>query len=395
MENITPEIQPPEQKTTSGGIGKYVYGGLIFGVLIVVGALLYFLPRIINQSNSLQPKSVPATQTETTTKGWEKPVSVHQGLPLLNDGKLFIYSIDKKQSTLVKDSVYDGGESGRGSTGVLQSPDLLYSIFIDKDNQLILLSNDTLEQKIVTKKVKYFSGWAPNSEKFVYYVEPDNIATRTENEMGADQNNTTEKFSQEVDDGYFLFDINTGKIQKLPLTYFETFIDNNRILTKTDGNSYNYVVFDITTFTADYQLVKDTFQFGSGQFSFTKDGKQWVFTDSFHPTSDDNIVLANFPNRKGIVIESAAWAYVQGSMISQDGHKVVYQHRAGMSDGVPDDRTLVYDVNTKTKKELGTGNPRFWINNDKVLFSLSSDSQTQYAIADVNSGAIEKINLPK
>ncbi len=396
MENIPNEADDNNKRSAKSVFFKSIYFGFVFAAItVLIVVILYLMPKDISKTEQEIQTPTSNLTSETPEKDWQKPVSQLSGIPLNLNQKLYLYSLDNHQSRLISDETKAGsGESGKGDSSALPSPDLLYTAFIDRDEKLILMSNDTAEQKVIAQKAKYISGWSTGSQKLVYFMEPDTIVSRTENEMGGGQDNSTEKFEPGVDGGYFMFNIDTGKTTKLsPLTYFDSFIDNDRILTMLPNDNYQFIVFNTNTFVADYKFIKDTFQFGSGQFEFTKDGSKWTFTDSYHPTSDANIILADFPNRKGIIIDSGSWAYVQGSIITENGDKVAYQKYAAMNEGVPDNRTWLYDVKSKTKKEIAKGSPRLWIGDNRLLVSDNHNEDIKYSIVDVLSGKIENIKL--
>lgn len=177
---------------------------------------------------------------------------------------------------------------------------------------------------------------------------------------------TKVSFNPNIDYGFFLFDIDSGVTKKLyPIEYFESFIDNEKILVRTTAfTTDRFIVFNINTFEADYGFVKEKFGFGAGQFDFTSDGSKWTYILSPNPTTDNNIIYATFPNKEGEVIESAGWGDFSSPIFSPEGTKIAYAKGSPGSHAV-----WVYDTNSKKKTKYSEGAPMVWIDENTILIT--------------------------
>lgn len=363
-----------------------------FTILTVIAIYIFLIPN----------KSKPTTESVS----WEKPVSTQKGYPvsspvvgLNNTRELSVYSFSTKELRKINQfSTGDGFAAGFGSTGPKASPDLLYTVFIDqKTKNLWLLSNETLKAKQISQNggVSYIPGWSPNSTKIIYQIAADSITSRTQG-MGNPESKVM--FSPNLDSGFFMFDINSGKTKKLyPVEYFETFIDNERILVRTSeqGNNDRLIIFNTNTFEADYGFVKETFGFGANQFTFSKDGNKWAYTLSRNPTTDANIIYADFPNKEGKEIDSGTWSEVQFPLIYLDGTKIAFSRRDGYPE--PGSRIYavwVYDASSKEKKKYDVeGWADTWVDKNTLIVKASNASKKENFIylLDLESGNSTKI----
>lgn len=375
---------------------KTLTWGFVLLLLVGVGVSGYFLgsrsaaPYQCPQSCLPQP----AVKDGEKTTSWKKPVSNQKGLPILADkdegkGSLLIYSLtSEKVNPTDKIVVGQGGTSGLGESNPLSSPDLLYTAYIEKASlNLFLLSNDTLEAKQITAGggVRYISGWSPNSQKIIYYVQKDTITSQTEG-MGGPPEKVN--FSPKLDSGFFLFNIDSGETKKLyPVEYFEEFIDNDRLLVRTTDSYYkgHLVVFDVNTFEANYTFVKEEFGFGAGQFNFTPDGKKWVYLLSRNPTTDANIIYTLFPAKEGEEVETGKWGELNFPVFSPSGTKIAYFKEGSV---------WVYNLTTKEKKGyIKALLTLLWINEGKLLTRDYDPSQGKwlYYLLDLASGISTQI----
>ncbi|OGC50770.1 hypothetical protein A2716_01910 [candidate division WWE3 bacterium RIFCSPHIGHO2_01_FULL_40_23] len=375
---------------------------VLFIIASVLGGTAVF--AIYTRFGPACNKLVVSDQAECASleiTGWEKPKSSKKGYPLVdrNSGKLLIYSLDDKK---IKDTKYNVGiggvigASGKGSSTPLSSLDSLYTAFINKDtNDLWVISNDTLEAKAVpgTGGVSFISGWSPDSSHVLFYVIRESVQSRREGPGPWEGSETFDKNFNNF--GFFLFNISTGKLRSLyPIDYFETFIDDEKLLVKSDDQSDRLVVFDIDRFAADYSIVKDQFGFGASQFNFSRDGKNWVYTLSRNPTEDANIIYAPFPQKEGKEIDKGKWADVQWPRLSPDGSKIAYVRAEGYTDGFPNFAIWVFDVKSNSKKKYMEGANPVWVDEERLIVprrNKEKPSESDYYLLNIKDGTSVKI----
>lgn len=375
-------------------------------ILLFAGAIIgyFFAGQISTTKYVTQIKETPNNQ-QASQNIWAKPISHRKGYPVLdkavgkeNTMELSIYSLADKKTTRVVYTVGRGGTSGLGNTNPLASPDLLYTAFISKDlGNLTIVSNDTLITRDVPDvfNVSDLSAWSPDSKKLIYYIAEDSITERT---FGPGGPLGKVKFDPNLNSGFFVFDIDSGKNKKLyPVSYFESFIDNSRILVRTTDqySKDNLIIFNIDTFEADYEAVKEKFGYGADQFSLSNDGSRWSYTLSRNPTNDGNIIYAPFPNKEGEQIDSGDWAEIQFSKISPSGEKVAYSKRDGFFEpNFPKYSVFVYDAKTKQKTKYNVeGWVATWIDEDTLIATSSDASKTNdyLYLLDLKTGNTNKL----
>ncbi len=404
MDNQTQQqISSPKQGS------RWIFIGLGLCFILILGVILTsYKSKSTIQNIISSPKNESQLNTQDESPRWIKPVSSKKGYPVASGGlsasdstrQFFIYSFSTKELHKVNQSLVSGGyASGIGTGGPKASPDLLYTAFIDqKTKNLWLLSNETLETKQVTQNgfVAYVSGWSPSSTKIIYQIPADSITARTRG-MGGYQP-TKEVFNPNLDSGFFVFDINSGKTKKLyPVEHFETFIDNDRILVRTTDQESNdrLIVFNINTFEADYGFVKEKFGYGADQFSFSKNGEKWAYTLSRNPTTDANIIYADFPDKEGEQIDSGDWAETQFPLISPDGTKLAFSRRDGYAEpGLPNYAVWVYNTSNKEKTKYNVeGWADTWVDENTLVVKASNASKKEnyLYLLNLESGESTKI----
>lgn len=411
MDNINPSY-PNNMRPQSSSVNPIIIMLLVILISAISSLLTYILVKPQQTTPIVQTDKPTPSQSKSEQKLskseeniWVKPVSSKKGYPIVktegeNTKKLYIYSLSSKTKRLIDIPVaYGGGAAGLGQSDPWVSPDLFYTAFINKETgNLFLLSNETLEKKQVTTNggIGFITGWSPDSKNILYSVGNDTISTRIQGPIQYPPLKLT--FKKILDSGYFIFNIDSGKTTKLyPVEYIEGFIDNENLLVRMTEQSYNdyLVVFNINSFEANYALVKEKFGFGANQFNFTRDGKKWVFTLSRNPTTDANIIYADFPQKEGMQIDSGKWAEVQFPLISPKGTKIAYVKEEGfVTPGTP--RFIVWSYLTadKTKKRLTQGKPELWIDETILIISdVNYDkNEKEYYILDTESGKTEKMD---
>lgn len=333
---------------------------------------------------------------------WNKLISTKKGYPIVNPStnELSIFLIDSNELKNIGKKLYwGGGSAGYGSSDPLSSPDSLYTAYIDKSTQeLKILSNETLKEVVLSipgEKVSYISGWSPDNKKIIYHIDQETLATRKTGMMPWEGK---ELFNKKLSPGFILFNIETGERTNLyPVNQFISFIDNDRILVKAGEDEFmgkRLIVFNISTFEADYSFVKEEYNFGTGQFTFSTDGKKWTYTLSRKPTEDANIIYADFPNKEGTEVDKGGWADVQFPFISPNGSKIAYWKREGyIRDGVPRTTVWIYDTGSKTKDKYAEGYVMKWIDENRLIYRIqnSSVSDSTYYLLNITTKESIKI----
>lgn len=380
----------------------------IFGLAIGLGGTFYFkkeAKKELTPTTVLTNSTIENQQEKITTQEsqWAKPTSVQKGYPIVNSStnELSIFLINSKElKNTGKKLFWGGGSQGYGNSDPLSSPDSLFTAYIDRDTQeLRLLSNETLMDvtlSIPGEKVGYISGWSPDSKKIIYYIDQETLATRKTGMMPWEGK---EQFNKKLSPGFIIFNIETGeRISLYPVSQFLSFIDNDRILVKAGDDEFmgkRLIVFDISTFEADYSFVKEEFGFGADQFTFATDGKKWTYTLSRKPTEDANIIYADFPNKEGTEIDKGTWAEVQFPFVSPSGSKIAYWKREGyIHDGVPRTTVWIYNTNSKTKDKYVEGYMTKWIDENQLIYRVqnTSVSDSTFYLFDISTKESTKMN---
>lgn len=370
------EHQTPDQKAP---IAKKTLLLALFVFVLLLTSFFFFS----NRSEIAQPSQPKDPQTPTTSESatYAKPASTKKGYPFsyrenstVQTPVLAIYSLSDNKMHYFTDITLGGSGAnlGRGISEPVPSPDLLYSVYIDnKTNNVWLTSNETFEKVAVTDngKVSFISGWSPDSKRFIYYVSDHTITLETQGYGGYQEEKVT--FDKNLQSGFFLFDIDSGQTTHLyPVDYMLGFIDNSRLLVQSTETDDRLIVFDVDTFEADFGYVKEIFGFGAGQYDFTSDGKKWTFTLSNNPTTDANIMYADFPQKTGIKVETGNWADIQNPHFSPDGTFIAYDKKSGeIQPGFPRTLITIYNTVDKSIKSYAEGSVKQWVTNNEIIIS--------------------------
>lgn len=341
-------------------------------VLILIGAIggLY-LAGVQNKQSAIPQPTPTLVPSPTPDPIAEKEALIGKGYPITkwientNTRKLSIYPFFTGKLTET-DIIVDagGGGVGFGDADPVVSPDLKYTAYVDNEtNNLWLLTNETLEkQKIITKDGRILiSGWSPDSKKIVFFVYEGSFQGGI----------ITDKPGL----GFYLYDKDSGKSNKLPIDSFVSFIDNQRILVNSFDQppKDHLIVFDIESFKESNDIVTDHLV----QISITDDGKYWTYTYSYSDNSDKSmsrIIYAKFPDKEGTVIAQGGFADVQFPKISPRGTKIAYIKKAKDSKNFVDEVVWVYDTEEKTNKRFVDGRPENWANENILIFSTFDGS---------------------
>lgn len=349
---------------------------LTFLTIVVFGTTLGLLISrfiFVTQNNAPKQTNNGYVQQEANlvNSKWKKPTSTVQGFPLLKaeTNELNIYDITNKKLVATGRKVMGtGGASNIGDTDALPSNALLLTAYITLDNKLFIISHETMQPTKIADDVTYITAWSPDDTKLIYYRSPSDINTAVDG-MGPVPDR--HGFIKDYLGGFFMFDLNTGETKNLyPLTNYLGFVGNDTLLSL---HSDKLVTFNFNDFEAVYNVSKETFGFGTSQYNIARDGKKWTFTHSMKPTNDNNIIIADFPNLNGTIVESGGWADYQWPILSPDATKIIYLKGPQFSE-----TTWSYAIQSKEKAQLTTGTPVAWINNDAVLVQETLTPKAAY-----------------
>lgn len=365
---------------------------LIVLAVVLLGTVIFLSQLKATPRESLSLDSGKMTEVSRSAQpvAWTPLESREQALPVVRDQDLFLYSFTKDQLVVTDYHTFDaGGASNFGSHTAQASPDARYILFPNKDDNesLYLLSSETLEtRKITSGPVEYITDWSPDSKRFIYYIKNDSLSSRKVIEgMGIEilPWDKQEQFHSGDVPGFHVFDIETGIDTHLfPLEGITAFVDASHVLAVAsenvegaNGPRERMVIFDIEKFKADYITFPKPIQFGQGQYSFTRDGKQWVFSYSQNPTADMSIIHAEFPSLVGTVVEASTWADVQGPKISPQGRYIAY------TKGTSIQKTRVWDTQSKKLIKELDGRPLWWLDEDRFVVQDPTGSSSAGPVA--------------
>lgn len=372
MEPTNNQPQVPTPKTEKKGFNKFL--GHFLVIILSVGITLVTTQLLTKETRvEGNPSKVDDT---VTTNLWEPLTSNKKGYAYIGkeDNSLQIWDLVAKKLTETNiQASRGGGSAGQGNREPLTSPDLLFTTYINNnDKSLWYLSHETLDKKQISPEgteVEYITEWSPDSRYIVYYIKPESLVW---DGMGAYEGIV--KFKEQLNRGFMAFDTQTGKnITLAQLSYVETFVDDNKLLVHpTSMQDTDLVVFNIETFEVDFDKVKGEYGFGSHQFDFSPDGKNWTYTYSEDAPNDANIVYGTFPSTPDTmeVIDKGSWAEVQWPHISPDGTKLIYQHKDGnVFPGFPKNITHIVTLATGENEEVTQGRSVGWLDNNNIIVS--------------------------
>lgn len=343
-------------------------------VTLLVGAAIGYFVLPTKNLTILPTNNPPLKPSSNVIEELDKPnlKSNVKAFPIEKDDKLYLYfpSEKKLEETNFK-TVSGSGSMDIGETDPLASPDFNYSAFINSESKKVnIISHQTKTAYEVPVKceVDYITTWLKDSKRVIFHCFNQTIEER---KFGMMPWEGTEKFDKDTISGFVMFNIETGELTHLyPLTSLTTAIDNSKVLVRSTNRQDRFVTFDVDTFTADYDEISDTFEFGDTQFNVSEDGSYWAFHEGGADTETAvNMVLAEVGKENGTTIASGAWANVQWPKISPNAQYVVYQKRVGQNpDGTEINDLILYNVNTKAEKNLGNGSRPFWATNEGIIF---------------------------
>lgn len=354
-------------------------------VLFVLSIPLIFCLVTKNNQKLTTPATTPATtNTNKDLASWTKPISSDQGIPIVKNNTLYIYSLTKKQLQPTEyQTSWGSGASGFGEDNPLVSPDGSLIAFINRqDNSCLYLFpvGNQKAIKITDYSVEYLNSWSSDSSKLLFYSNQDDLAIRKEPKGMGDIPpwETVETFSK-FPPGFHIFNVNHGLDTHLyPLSTAEKFIDSNRILVELSQyqenvNQTRLILFNVDTFTADYSTVNYPITSFSRQMNFSADGALWALSfDKGNTDSGVQIIFSKFPNLEGDVVDSGSWAFVQRPLLNPSGQYLAYTKRGeqikeGKYTGQYPDKTIIWDTSSKKIIKELEGWPEYWLSENIIL----------------------------
>lgn len=342
--------------------------------------------KLYNLSNASVQQDEPKAKPSNTV---QKPnlISTKKAQVVLFEDNLYLFDLATKklENPQIK-TLFGGGEQHQGETRPLTSPNLFYTAYITKDSQkLVILAHENLQKYEVdiNCEVQYITDWLKDSKRVIFKCKDHSIDSARDGLMAWEG---VETFDPNQKTGFYMFNIESGENTSLyPVKSVITAIDASRLLVPAQYNTGRMVVFNVDTFTADYDLIKETFEFGDNQFSTSQDGNYWAFHEGSSETETPvTMMYAPLGQETGTAIESGAWAYVQWPKISPNGQFVVYQKRTGVNDkGHETNDLILYNTSNKTKQKIAEGNNPQWVENQGILFSKSYTDPVQQAFYDL------------
>ncbi len=316
-------------------------------VCLIIGIFLFL------RTNSLQHSIV--TSENDTSEFWYPFIAKSSQK---NENVLFFYSN--------KDNKYL--ESDFPSDGVLVSPDRKVSVASALSGDFYLIQNtypDFNPRQILQLKGKRSSWiqWAPNSQKFLYYFW-DDTGTKT----------------------YAIYDItnNSNSLLELPKQQYESlyFKDNDNLLVKEETSpgmvGDDVYVFNLLTGQKSEPIVFKNFY---SEFIFLSNGLKWLISkgDTEPKPGSGFLILADFPDTNGVVVDSGSWAELQPSIfISPQERYIAYERDY---DGI---FTWIYDITQGIKKKFIEGRPLAWIDDNTILVQDFSKDDGLLSVATLD-----------
>jgi hypothetical protein len=362
------------------------------------------IPAEENVNNNQTGSTTQPTITQPK-EAWSKPLSKTRAVPHLKEGgSIYLYSLDNKELKKT-DYAYEsfssiateaGEEDFNESQIVKPSPNFLYTTFCSAENDLQLISNQTLEsRKIVSFPDSIYNyvdisvvDWSPDSSRFIYFIgEVVPLVASEKKDAAIDLS------------GFHLFNIETGEdILLAPLDkvsgglYEENirFLDNSRIIfpLESAGKS-KFGILDLNNSEVDDKTINDSF---SGFFSLTKDGKKWA-RHKEDPKNEDSsyLVFADFPNSQGETIatnsDSEGSDYYYNPIVSPNGKYIALTKAVFVGGDLDEERDFIKFWDTSSKSiidkevpidaEVAATANIYWIDDqniytDKGIFNLET-----------------------
>ena len=427
--SINPEVPAAvSQPAKSKPVPAWMVGVLILiiGIMIGFGTRSYLAgpgvsiqPPLTDQisdtnADSVQNLDQKISGISSQVQFFSPPKTNRKSFPVTKDGLLRLVSVVPGDLVIKypEDVAGSGYSFGKGFSEPSSSPDMAKIALITQKGQLRVIDSEGRSVASVgaNLKVGYISGWSPDSQKLIFYVFGSKISNMIFPDgpvlpESVDQN---PKFTPGAGiEGFYVLDFMAQKIEFLaPISdaSFLAWIDAKTILVtvKNFGQGPEVAAaFNVETYQARAGEYKDIFKDWFGpQMSFSPDGKKWAITlHSAFSVGDDStaaIILADFPARSGVTIESGKFAYIQGPRISPDSKKVIYR-----AHDVVNGPNFVQLYDGSQTKRLFEGIPLEWIDANSFIYAVFSPNfasnltmAQNYFKYDLTTGqSVELLNL--
>jgi hypothetical protein len=158
----------------------------------------------------------------------------------------------------------------------------------------------------------------------------------------------------------------------------------------------HYTAFDLSTFKnveIDQSKLPDIYKPHIGAFTVGKDGKKWAFIYSDYPFvggNDSRVVLADFPNHIGEILDSGGWADFQSPLFSPNSTKLAYWKRIYPDSDKGYYNIIVYDLSEKKSQSYREGQILRWLDDNNLI--IYSPKEKKYFIINVSNNTIKELN---
>jgi hypothetical protein len=352
-----------------------------------------------------------SSTTRSRISAWKKPSSSEQGVSLVvqnnsNFGHSFYIIYPRKSSSSIAIKMVS---SDVRVSSVTESPDQLYTAFIENDTSLYILSNENFKKSLVFRGSKDISvsiiDWSPDSAKVLFLVSVHD---------GEDAGGPVY-----VAKYYKIFDIDTGFFQTIPAdtgVSIQNFLGNEHVIVSiwneekdlASAINLNLLNVDNEKYQQQYDFVNTVIQsdnrYAFQRGGFAKDGIKFSYSIGITGDKDyerrspgmvsgpsiDMVVYGDRQSKLTKVLAKGWWAQYQQSLISPNGDKVIYEEEKHdntdpawffwLYDSVTDkQRFYKFEYETRLEK---------WIDNDRVLMELinSTTSPKTYGVFNTVTG---------
>src|SRR3990167_409903 len=365
MESVgTPIVNEVEDKT---GKKKVVYISIVVLVLLIIGAsLVLFLSRKESPSAKRSGIFTKSAVTQPPQNSSQLPL-IHsfEALKTTTTSPRLIYaeknevkSVDLITNKIVTLPIKLSSDAPFVSE-ILPSPTFRWVAYIDtrdgniwimdnQGNHKIKVSNQSLIEAKDTWGIRtYISTWSPDEKLLLFHVAIDNKGMR----------NPDDKKNPNTQEGYYLADLNSGKVYLVPPLDNTQNYDIVGFIPKTNTLLYAYSefiqsddnnivhLFALDVLSGVYNKVK-TFDSFALQFSLFRDGKRVVSAEG--NSGDSNPKEPTYSNSENDVI--------------------------------------IYDLETHSEKNLGQVNYiSYWYNDNKLVIA-EGNGPNKVTLLDIQTG---------
>lgn len=345
--------------------------------------------------------------THQQLNGWKMLSFALPGVPLVTkttsefrSNTFYVYNFTADRLRMVGKNTASGYAAEHGTSGPLESVDSLYTAYIDQNNFLYIISNGTLEKRLIYQGNKnwylFITAWSLDSKRLIFAIAPPD-------ELGGISDSGV---------SYMIFNTKDGTILTFPADMGLTvgqFVDNNNVIVRVEGErKFITTVLDINTLQLNHQLYERKFGFintiteqnnsyVAANGSLSRDGYKFAYgigkygldqgyanpPPGLPKESQSMIVYGDVIKKKAIILAKGKWAQYQLPIISPAGGKVAY----------PEQDTQTLSMSSFWVYNTITGEYRLhkfeqdtrllkWFDENRLLFSLSmSDSAGRYFIS--------------